>query len=45
MMRDLFFVLIVLSISVYAHTNKEMIISFIEVLEEERKAVGSFENR
>lgn len=35
MMRDIFFVLMVLSVSVYAHANKDMIINFIEVLEEE----------
>lgn len=39
MIRDILFVLMVFSITVYAHTNKNEIISFIEVQEEEEEVV------
>lgn len=35
MLRDIFFVVMVLSISIYVHSNKNEIINFIEVYEEE----------
>jgi len=34
MIRDIFFVFVVLSVASYAHTKKKEIISFIEVYEE-----------
>jgi hypothetical protein len=33
--KDIFFIFIVLSVSIYAHSNRDEIISFIEVYEEE----------
>lgn len=37
MLRDIFFVVMVLSISIYVHSNKNEIINFIEVYEEEEE--------
>ena len=39
MIRDVLFVLMVLSVTVYAHSKKNSIISFIEVSEEEEEAL------
>jgi hypothetical protein len=35
MIKDIFFVLMVLTVAIYAHSNKYVIISFIDVNEEE----------
>ena len=41
MIKDMFFIFIVLSVTIYAHSNRDEIISFIEVYEEESSsAVG-----
>lgn len=37
MIKDILFVLMVFSITVYAHSNKSEIIHFMEVLEEEEE--------
>lgn len=41
MVKDIFFVLMVLSVGIYAHSNKHEIISFFDVNEEEYTAGGS----
>jgi hypothetical protein len=41
MIKDIFFVLMVLSVGIYAHSNKHEIISFIDLNEEEYTADGS----
>lgn len=43
MFRDIFFVLVVLSITMYAHNNKNDIVSFIEVSEEEEEDLSEWE--
>ncbi|MFC2073863.1 hypothetical protein ACFLR3_01285 [Campylobacterota bacterium] len=35
MIKDIFFIFFVLSVSIYAHSNRDDIINFIEVYEEE----------
>lgn len=42
MVKDIFFVLMVLSVGIYAHSNRHEIISFIDLNEEEYTAEGSF---
>jgi len=44
MFRDIFFVLMVLSVSVYAHANKNKIINFIEVSNEEKEDISILED-
>jgi len=39
MIRDILFVLMVFSITVYAHTNKNEIINFMEIHEEEEEVL------
>jgi len=39
MIRDILFVLMVLSITAYAHSNKHEIINFMEVYEEEEEDI------
>ena len=38
MIKDIFFILMVLTVAIYAHSNKNEIISFIDVNEEEYTA-------
>jgi len=45
MIRDLLFVLMVLSISAYAHSNKNEIINFMELQEEEEEVLFEDEKR
>jgi len=40
MIKDIFFVLMVLTVGIYAHSNKNEIISFIDVNEEEYTLEG-----
>ena len=44
MFRDIFFVLMVLSVSVYAHANKNKIINFIEVSDEKKEGTFIFKD-
>lgn len=37
MIKDILFVVMVLSVSIYAHSNRSKIIDFIEVQEEEQE--------
>ena len=39
MIKDMFFILVVLSVSIYAHSNRDEIISFIEVCKEEDSSI------
>ena len=45
MLRDILFVLMVFSITVYAHSNKSEIINFMEVYEEEEEVLFEDEIR
>ena len=45
MIRDILFVLMVFSITVYAHSNKNEIINFMEVYEEEEEVLFEDEVR
>ena len=42
MIKDIFFVLMVLSVGIYAHSNKHEIISFIDLNEEDYSIEGFF---